>query len=322
MPTMGVPIADERVSSLMVSPSSYTIATAIDRAFVEPACVLLASIAANADVAEADLVVYGLGLTQEDRDRLTKSCGAMASKLSVVDLKFAAGRLKRLPVTLAVPSVVAYARMLVPSMLPHSVSRLLYLDSDIVVIATLRPLFETEFAGAIVGAVPDTISPWVDLSFRSEVLRLPNPRFYFNSGVLLIDVEAWQKANVTEKAFAFIDDLPSATKLSFPDQDVLNSVLANSWLPLDRKWNFFQIADEPSNLQRFLSEATVVHFASGKKPWVSGSTHPGRQLYLDHRKLTSFAQAPLESPTKQRFNQFIRSPISTIINLSLRLLGR
>lgn len=305
----------------MISPSAYIIATAIDRAFVEPACVLLASIAANADVAEAGLVVYGLGLTQHDRDCLAKSCGAMADKLSVVDLNFAADRLKKLPVTLTVPSIVAYARMLVPSILPHSASRLLYLDSDIVVIDSLRPLFETKLAGAILGAVPDAISPWVDLSFRSDVLRLSNPSFYFNSGVLLIDVEAWQKEGLTEKAFAFNESLPPGTRLSFPDQDVLNAILADSWLPLDRKWNFFcQTDEEFSNFQRYLSEATIVHFASGKKPWVSGSTHPGRQLYLNHRGLTPFAQVPLDSRTKRRLNQFLRSPINTIKNLSLRLL--
>jgi lipopolysaccharide biosynthesis glycosyltransferase len=307
----------------MVSPSPYIIATAIDRAFVEPACVLLASIAANADVPETGLVIYGLGLTPHDRDCLAKSCGAMANKLSVVDLDFAANRLKKLPVTLTVPSVVAYARMLVPSILPYSTSRLLYLDSDIVVINSLRPLFETNLAGSIVAAVPDAISPSLDLSFRSDVLKLSNPRHYFNSGVLLIDAEAWRKEDLTEKAFSFVDSLPPGTRLFFPDQDVLNAVLADSWLPLDRKWNFFiQIDEGPLNLQRYRSEATVVHFASGEKPWVSGSTHPGRQFYLDHRKLTPFAKVPMDSRAKHRLNQFLRSPITTVKNLSLRLLRR
>jgi lipopolysaccharide biosynthesis glycosyltransferase len=307
----------------MVSTSEYIIATAIDRAFVEPACVLLASIAANADVAEADLVVYGLGLAQHDRDCLYESCGTMANKLSVIDLGFAVDRLKKLPVTLTVPSVVAYARMLVPSILPHSAARLLYLDSDIVVINSLRSLFETKLAGAILGAVPDAIAPWLDLSFRSAVLGLSNPTFYFNSGVLLIDAEAWRGEDVTEKAFAFTQNLPPGTRLSFPDQDVLNAILAGSWLPLDRKWNFFrQIGDEPLSLPEYRSEVTIVHFASGLKPWVSGSTHPGKQLYLDHRRLTPFNGLPLESRTTQRLNQFLRSPITTTKNLALRLLRR
>ncbi len=143
---------------------------------------LLASIAANADVAEAGLVVYGLGLTQRDRDRLAKSCGAMEGKLSVIDLGSAADRLKKLPVTLTVPSVVAYARMLVPGILPHSASRLLYLDSDVVVIGSLRPLFETKLAGAIIGAVPDTTAPG-GLSFRSDVLNYLI-RIFTNSGAV------------------------------------------------------------------------------------------------------------------------------------------
>jgi lipopolysaccharide biosynthesis glycosyltransferase len=298
----------------------YMIATAIDRAFVEPACVLIASIVANAAVPDADIVVYGMGLSGSDRDRLCESSGAMADRLSILDLDFAAQRLKRLPVSLTVPSVVAYARMLVPEALPHRASRLLYLDSDIVVIDSLRPLFEMSLDGAVLAALPDPLAPWVDLSFRSGVLKLPKPEFYFNSGVLLIDVDAWEQAEVTEKAFEFCDQLKPGTRLLYPDQDVLNSVLAARWLPLDRRWNYFLI-EEGMSLQRFLSDAAIVHFASGKKPWIDGSTHPARQIYLDYRKRTPFADKPLMSPVNHRLNQFLRSPISTIRNLSSRFLG-
>jgi lipopolysaccharide biosynthesis glycosyltransferase len=316
---MTVDPADQ--SATVPASPKYVIATAIDRAFVEPACVLLASIAANAAVPEAELVVYGLGLTPGDRDCLAKSCGAMADKLSVVDLDFAVSRLKKLPVTLAVPSVVAYARVLVPSSLPRAASRLLYLDSDIVVTNELNSLFATNLGGAVVAAVPDHVPPGIDHSFRSNVLKLPDPEFYFNSGVLLIDVEAWQKNAITEKAFEFYEGIPPGTKLWYPDQDVLNSILANRWFPLDRRWNYFRDA-ENMDLQRFRSEATIVHFASGKKPWVSGSTHPAKQIYLDHRKLTPFAGKPLDSSVKYRLNQFLRSPIATMRNVSERLLRR
>ena len=317
---MIVPPADRRGAASAPLCSEYLIATAIDAAFVEPACVLLASIAANAAVREADLVVYGLGLTQRDRDYLSKSCGAMADRLSFVDLDFAVGRLKKLPVTLSVPSVAAYARMLVPSILPRTASRLLYLDSDIVVMDSLRPLFETSLAGAIVAAVPDPVPPWIDRAFRSEVLKLSDPEFYFNSGVLLIDVEAWQREAVTERAFEFTCDLQGGAKFLYPDQDVLNAILSNRWQPLDRTWNFFNGNDGPMDLQQF-RKATIVHFASGKKPWVSGSTHPARQLYLEYRQRTPFAGRALDSLAKHRLNQFLRSPGATLRSFSMRLRG-
>lgn len=317
---MTAPPADQRAFAPPAPRGENLIATAIDRAFVEPACVLLASIAANAAVPEAGLVVFGLGLTQLDRECLTESSGAMADKLSFVDLDFAADRLKRLPITLTVPSVVAYARMLVPNSLPRAGARLLYLDSDIVVIDSLRPLFDASLAPAVLAAVPDPVPPWIDRSFRTEVLNLPDPEFYFNSGVLLIDIDAWQRKAVTEKAFDFINNLSAGTRLRYPDQDVLNAILANCWLPLDRKWNYFRVTDA-DGLQGFRAEAAIVHFASGKKPWVTGCTHPAKQIYLDHRKLTPFAAAPLDSAAKHRISQFLRSPVATVRNLSARLLG-
>lgn len=261
-------VDDTRIHA-QIGSGKFLIATAIDRNFVEPACVLLASIAANAAVPDAELLVFGVGLKDSDHKKLRESCGVIANKLSIVDLAFAIEHLKRLPTTLNVPSVAAFARLLVPSWLPPTARRLLYLDSDIVVIDSLRPLFDTPLGDAIVAAVPDLVAPFVDRSFRTDVLKLPNPEFYFNSGVVLLDVEAWQRQSITKETLDFIARLPARTKLMFPDQDVLNAVLVGRWYPLENKWNYFKI-DSTTDLRQIQSEAAVVHYASGHKPWVSG----------------------------------------------------
>jgi lipopolysaccharide biosynthesis glycosyltransferase len=295
------------------------VATAIDREYVEPSSVLLSSIAQNGQIDDAELLIYGLGLTSRDRDNLAKSCGRLAKNLSFVDLKSVEGRLKNLTTTLTVPSVVAYARMLVPPMLPASASRLLYLDSDTLVTGNLRPLFETDLGDAIVTAVQDPTAPWVDLSFRTDVLGLADPHYYFNSGVLLIDVNKWKDEQITEKLFALLERLPPGTRLPFLDQDLLNAVLHGRWLQVERKWNFFATGDD---FEKNKDEAVVMHFASGKKPWFKGSTHPGRDIYLEQRRQTPYRDVPLRSLSGKRFKLLVRSPVSTVRNLTERLLGR
>jgi lipopolysaccharide biosynthesis glycosyltransferase len=189
-----------------------------------------------------------------------------------------------------------------------------------VVTASLRPLFETNMERAIVAAVGDPTAPWVDLSFRSEVLNLTDPKFYFNSGVLLINVDRWKNENITDKLFCYLEQLPSSAKLHFPDQDLLNAVLQGRWRQLSRKWNFFETdeAGAPS-VDKYDREAVIVHFASGKKPWFKGSTHPARQLYLDHRQNTPFRDLPLKSLTRKRLKLLVRAPLSTLKNLAERL---
>ena len=52
---------------------------------------------------------------------------------------------------------MTFARFLIPNMFPESVSRVLYLDSDILVIDDLRALWQTDLEGAVLGAVEDHI---------------------------------------------------------------------------------------------------------------------------------------------------------------------
>ena len=55
-------------------------------------------------------------------------------------------------------SKIAYARCLLPEIFPETISKVLYLDADIVVLDDLRPLWETDLEGCVLGAVEDGIN--------------------------------------------------------------------------------------------------------------------------------------------------------------------
>jgi hypothetical protein len=52
-------------------------------------------------------------------------------------------------------SKMTYARLLIPELFPATVSKVLYLDSDLLALGDLGPLWRTDLAGAVVAAVPD-----------------------------------------------------------------------------------------------------------------------------------------------------------------------
>ena len=78
---------------------------------------------------------------------------------------------------------VVVARLLVDRLLPESVSRVLYLDADTLVIGSLRELWETDLEGCPLGMVAEPTANHA----RKKDLGLENMS-YFNSGVLLIDL--------------------------------------------------------------------------------------------------------------------------------------
>jgi lipopolysaccharide biosynthesis glycosyltransferase len=167
-----------------------------------------------------------------------------------------------------------FYRLLFPVLVPEHVDKLLYLDTDIIVLKDLSELFAIDTGEMPVAAVRDFVD------YRPE-LGIYSPNNYFNSGVLLINRLQWIKQDITTKTINYIRD--NADKLLFPDQDTLNAVLVDRWLKLDTKFNLM-FKDIPENLAKnqfkgFLKDVVILHYTSQHKPWSILGKNRLRYLY-------------------------------------------
>ncbi|RSI43677.1 SP_1767 family glycosyltransferase [Streptococcus sanguinis] len=174
-------------------------------------------------------------------------------------------------------SSAAYARYFIPQFVAEE--RVLYLDSDLVVNRDLQPLFDIPLEGKLVAAVGDAGG------------------YGFNSGVLLIDNRAWKERQLQEIFIKETDRImglvQSGQMEDFNgDQTVLNHVLAQDWLPLDKIYNLqvghdlvafysgwdghFELAQEP----------LIIHYTTYRKPWNSEISYRYRQLWWDFQALS------------------------------------
>jgi len=188
----------------------------------------------------------------------------------------------------------AYYRLLLGEILPLEVRRVLYLDSDIVVVGSIADLWSADLGSNVVGAVQDDVfNGHPDARAR---LGLPHGEDYFNSGVLLIDLERWRRERVGHAALAFARDEPQ--RITWHDQCALNFVLRGRWLPLERKWNFqtpaiggftaflYPIATDEG--LEGLRRAVIVHFSSRAKPWNFLCGHPAKSRYWHYLRKTAW----------------------------------
>lgn len=161
---------------------------------------------------------------------------------------------------------IAYARLLLPRLL--AAPRAIYLDGDMVVRRSLRPLWEHDLGGAWLGAVPDMGPriPWRELG-------LPRVEDYVNSGTLLVDLEAWRRDGVVEACERFL--ATSAHLVRFVDQDVINAVAQGHIAPLGLEWNWL----EHHPAARRVRDPAVVHYVGKVKPWHYRCEHPWKRLY-------------------------------------------
>ncbi len=199
-------------------------------------------------------------------------------------------------------SRVMWHRLALPVALPDA-SRVLYLDCDVLVRRPLAPLWELDLGGCAVGAVTNVFPPY--LVHRPDALGIPR-RAYFNSGVLLLDLDAWRTRGESERIAAIVRAEPE--RIVFPDQDALNLALWRDRLSLHPRWNcqnailYFRTAEEllgGAVAADARADPAILHFEGGAwaKPWHYLNDHPFRQLYFDHRAQTPWPEVRIEGRT-------------------------
>lgn len=201
-------------------------------------------------------------------------------------------------------TAAAYRRLFLPDVLPERYQRIIYLDSDMLIVRPgLAALLDLPLEGRPIAAAIDMIflkdfedGP-LTASFQAyrSGLGLPLDAPYFNSGLLVIDQQAWRRQAVTEKALAFVTAEPA--RCQFQDQSALNAVLYDNWLRLSPRYNFmgdFQLLDLEATIA-----PVVLHFVNHPKPWhFADWTGEGRfaALYRDYLAQSPWMEDVAASP--------------------------
>lgn len=185
-----------------------------------------------------------------------------------------------------------YYRLLAGRLLPPQLDKVLYLDPDILVINPLRPLWEKDLGGQLFAAAAHIGR--AELASNVNRLRLGTKAPYFNSGVLLINLEACREAITEEQLFRYVEE--HKKEMVLPDQDVLNALYGDRILPLDdvvwnydaRHYNAYHLASGGLHDTKWVMQNTVIlHFCGKAKPWKPGYFYRFGALYLHYAHITS-----------------------------------
>ena len=123
-----------------------------------------------------------------------------------------------------------YYRLSIASILKDKLENFWYLDADILCVDSIKGMLSININNYVLAAVQDKC-------MKPDYIKsigLNSNNKYFNSGVLFINVKAWNDFQVFEK----FNQLISKRDYKFPDQDVLNILLENKVNFIDEKFNF------------------------------------------------------------------------------------
>ena len=156
-------------------------------------------------------------------------------------------------------SVAAYYRLFIASLFPEY-NKILYLDCDLVVLGDVSKLYFTELYDNIIGACPEEyVQNTPEFRKYAKTALGVNPDGYINTGVLLINLDAFRKNEIENKFVKLITEYDF--DLLDPDQAYLNYLCNGKIYVLPNGWN-----KEPMPIE-CEGEKNIVHYALYKKPW-------------------------------------------------------
>ncbi len=248
-----------------------------NRTYAQHLCVALISLLDSNKDQSFDIVVVSREEFGSDGDRLLASLAGFRN----CSIRFA---LFEVPAGLRLPvrahySVDNYSRLWIADFFPAAVRRVLYLDCDLIVLGEVADLYNVDLNGSLLGAVS------IPGSTRCTLLGIPERFGYFNSGVMIIDLEQWRATRAAAEVIDYIVANPD--KLIDADQDALNGCFFARRKAVPYVWNVitpFYFDYHPLGMDQTIVDevrqgARIVHFNGASKPWSYMSRHPHRQDY-------------------------------------------
>lgn len=171
--------------------------------------------------------------------------------------------------------------------------RAVYLDADTIVDKSLAPLAEHDLGGKSIGMVLESIR-----DDYKVMIGMSRDSDYYNSGVILFDVDKWESNGYCDRLVEHIRNVRSSY---IGDQDFLNIVCEGDVCRLPITYNFqplharytadeyfaaYKLRDESEyycagEIESAKHDASILHCYRwlGEFPWNFGNLHPFNDVY-------------------------------------------
>ena len=275
------------------------IVACLDKGFVMPTGVMMYSVCANNQETEIMFhLVVDESVTDTDRNDLKRTVESFQGK-QVAFYTVDSRNFQEMPALAKGFRITqsAYYRLFLTDILPINLDKVLYLDGDIIVRHSLLPLWITDLTDFALAAVTDYDENDTD---KYERLKYPRSYSYFNSGVLLINLQYWRAHDAVKVFNNYLQEHRS--DIVSHDQDVLNAVFYDKKVKLPLKYNLslgFYKKEKNYDYQKYKDmvlearkDPIIIHYTISK-PWkYVRFPHPFESSFFKYQSQTCWKDLP------------------------------
>lgn len=175
--------------------------------------------------------------------------------------------------------------------------RVIFLDSDIVVVGDLLPLWRIDLQGHWLATTPCLLDhPGNLANYNIFPLRYQDAGEPINAGVLVMDLALMRTQRVAERLTQW--QQAHQGRLKLPEQEAIALNYRRQWLALGHEWNFrpygepyWTAASWPQLREYFGLQPVIVHFQGNVRPFDMAINLPYYPVWLrNYRQLLALSQ--------------------------------
>jgi len=255
----------------------------------------------NKELSKINVYIADQGISDKNITRLEKTAENYGRSITMLDTGRVSKFLAEKDVKDYKGNKATYYRIFIDELLPVSLSKVLYIDSDTVITGCLFDLESFTFEPDKVCAM--TRDPIPD-DYKSSI-GLDNDNVYFHAGVILFSLDNWRKLKCSDLLIKEIAE--GRVNYRLPDQDLLSRALNKNIQTLDLKYNFLThipylgidiyraISDAndytfytEQQMQEALDDPVILHCVRGfvGAPWEEGNTNPFKAEWTKYKEMS------------------------------------
>ncbi len=181
--------------------------------------------------------------------------------IEFVDLSYYIEKVKDKLYTRDYYTNTTYFRLFLPELYPQY-DKVVYLDSDIIVVGDISELYNVDMGTNLITAAPDDIIQYnkVFQDYAELVVGVAKYQHYFNAGVLLMNLDQLRKFKFQEKFLYLLGTVKFSVA---QDQDYLNRLCKGRTTLISHDWNVMPYVNEETKKE----DIKLIHYNFAYKPW-------------------------------------------------------
>lgn len=257
----------------------------------------------NRDLDEINFYILDDKIGEPAREKMREACAQYGRSVTFLDTEHILAKLIEMNVVPFRDTYTTYFKLIALDEIDVPSGRILQLDGDTIINASLRPLLETDISDYVCAAVYECTQ-----NEYKEMIGIPADDLYYNCGVLWVNLDNWRAEHCTDRIIEHLTQVRN--RYWSVDQDIINVLFRNRIKMIDVTYNYnsgfyiygvdeaFRIygLDRPTYYTRDYVRQRYAHpvlnhcmGAATGRPWELDSIHPQNGLFDHYLRMSPWA---------------------------------